>query len=96
MPRIIWTEAAQHDLYEAYSFLLEYDMDAAVKAVKTITAGVKTLEKFPEAGRPAPDLEPEQRELLIGFGGSGYVALYVIEHENVLILAVRHQREVGY
>lgn len=34
------------------------------------------LERFPQAGRPAEDLEPEHRELLIPFGGAGYVLLY--------------------
>ncbi len=55
------------------------------------------LEKAPEIGRPLPDM-PELRELLIGFGDSGYVALYrhVSADDAVYVLAFRHQKEAGY
>jgi plasmid stabilization system protein ParE len=37
------------------------------------------------------------RELVISFGGAGYVALFEIEdNETVTVLAVRHQREDDY
>ncbi|MEZ0472915.1 hypothetical protein [Luteimonas salinilitoris] len=38
----------------------------------------------------------EFREWLIGFGNSGYVALYRFDGDSVSILAVRHQKETGY
>ena len=91
MSRLIWTPGASVGLERAYLFLAEKDEEAAVKAL-----GSLLLEKFPEAGRPAEDLEPEHRELLIPFGGSGYVLLYRIEGALVYILAVRHQKEAGY
>ena len=50
----------------------------------------------PEAGRPVADMEPEFREWLIDFGGSGYIALYRFDGETATILAVRHQKEAGY
>ena len=38
-----------------------------------------------------------RRELLIGFGKDGYVALFEIEGpDTVTVLAVRHQREDDY
>ncbi len=46
--------------------------------------------------RPADDLEPDHRELLIPFGGSGYAVFYEVQGEEVLILALKHQREAGY
>ncbi len=49
-----------------------------------------------DAGRPADDLEPDHRELLIPFGGSGYAVFYEVQGEEVLILALKHQREAGY
>ena len=51
----------------------------------------------PDMGRLVPDA-PAMRELVIPFGKRGYVALYhhEIEHDRVLILAFRHQREAGY
>ena len=40
---------------------------------------------------------PTQRELIIPFGGSGYVALYeIVSASKVVVLAVRHQREEDY
>jgi plasmid stabilization system protein ParE len=42
------------------------------------------------------DMEPEYREWLIDFGNSGDVALYSLAGDQVVILAVRHQRELGY
>ena len=41
-------------------------------------------------------MDPEFRERVIPVGESGYVVLYRLEGETVVILAVRHQREVGY
>jgi hypothetical protein len=48
-------------------------------------------------GRPLSE-PPELRELIIGFGESGYVALYRYEPdaEAVCVLAFRHQKEAGY
>jgi plasmid stabilization system protein ParE len=39
-------------------------------------------------------MEPEYREWLIDFGHSDYVAMYRLEGDQVVILAVRHQREL--
>jgi plasmid stabilization system protein ParE len=57
----------------------------------------KLLETSPVIGR-LTEQPPELRELIIPFGGSGYVALYRYEasEETVYILAFRHQREAGY
>jgi plasmid stabilization system protein ParE len=43
-------------------------------------------------------VEGELRELIISYGHSGYVALYrfVVLTDEVRILAIRHQREVGF
>jgi plasmid stabilization system protein ParE len=38
----------------------------------------------------------EFREWIIDFGDSGYVARYRIAPDAVTILAVRHQKEVGF
>ena len=58
---------------------------------------MRRLETAPGIGRPLPE-QPELRELVIGFGESGYVALYryVPHADAVYVLAFRHQREAGY
>jgi toxin ParE1/3/4 len=96
MSPLIWTPDALADLERACLFLAGRDEEAAVKALDAIDAGSLLLENFPEAGRPADDLEQEHRELLIPFGASGYLLLYRMENALVYILAVRHQKEAGY
>lgn len=96
MSRLIWTPEASAGLERAYLFLAEKDEGAAIKALDAIDEGSLLLEDFPEAGRPAEDLEPEHRELLIPFGASGYLLLYRVENALVYVLDVRHQKEAGY
>lgn len=96
MPQLIWSPAALRDVQRLYRFLAEKNIDAAKRAVKAIRAGVQVLAIQPGVGRPVEDMEPEYREWLIDFGDSGYVALYRYDGDTAVILAVRHQREVGY
>ncbi|MDE1998247.1 MAG: type II toxin-antitoxin system RelE/ParE family toxin [Burkholderiales bacterium] len=96
MPQLIWSPAALRDVQRLYRFLAEKNIDAAKRAVKSIRAGVHVLAIQPGIGRPAEEMEPEYREWLIDFGDSGYVALYRYDGDTAVILAVRHQREVGY
>jgi plasmid stabilization system protein ParE len=96
MPRLIWSPAALRDVQRLYRFLAEKNPDAAQRAVKTIRDAMKIIALQPGIGRPADEMEPEYREWLIDFGGSGYVALYRLDGETAVVLAVRHQREAGY
>ncbi|MBC7699468.1 type II toxin-antitoxin system RelE/ParE family toxin [Aquabacterium sp.] len=96
MSRLIWSPQALLDVQRLYRFLASKNIDAAKRAVKSIRQGVKVLGQQPGVGRPVEDMEPEYREWLIDFGDSGYVAMYRIDGADVVILAVRHQREVGY
>jgi plasmid stabilization system protein ParE len=93
---VIWSPQAIDDIYRAYQFLASKSLDAAQAAAKILLQQAEILEKYPEAGRPADDLEPEQRERIVPFGASGYVLLYEIIDNTVIVLAVRHQKEVGY
>ena len=70
--------------------------DAAKRAVRAVRDGVNVLARQPGIGRPVDEMEPQFREWMIAFGDSGYVALYRYDAEKAVILAVRHQREVGY
>lgn len=96
MPRLIWTPHALADVQRLHHFLALKDADAAQRAVAAIRAGVQILAQQPRIGRPVEDMEPGYREKLIDFAHSGYVALYRVEGDQVVILAVRHQREAGY
>ena len=98
MPRLklVWSPYALLGVQRAYRFLAEKDREAAQAAAETIRKNAAILKKFPSAGRPAEDLDSEHRELLIPFGVSGYVLVYEIHAEIILVLAVRHQKEAGY
>jgi plasmid stabilization system protein ParE len=68
---------------------------AARDAVTAIQSAVDNLAAHPLIGRR---IEEEVRELVISYGQTGYVALYrfVIPQNEVRILAIRHQRELGF
>ena len=94
--KLVWLPSALQGVQRAYRFLAEKDRGAAQAAAGTIRKYAAILKKFPNAGRPAEDLDPEHRELLIPFGVSGYVLIYEVHAEIILVLAVRHQKEAGY
>jgi len=94
--KLVWSSGALLGVQRVYRFLAEKDVDAARAAASSIRKYAAILEKFPNAGRPAEDLEPEHRELLIPFGLSGYVLVYEVQAEMILVLALRHQKEAGY
>ncbi|MBN1927944.1 MAG: type II toxin-antitoxin system RelE/ParE family toxin [Chlorobiaceae bacterium] len=92
-----FTPEAEDDLVRLYSFLLHEDMIAAEQALGSLKKAVYLLREFPFTCRKALPDNPFQRELLVPFGQSGYVALFEIDGpDSVTILAVRHQREDDY
>ena len=97
MPYLVhWKDNATAGLEKTYLFLADKSEEAAIGAIKAIREKVLLLEQFPNAGRPADDMEPEYRELLIPFGGAGYVLVYEVLGNSVYILALKHQKEAGY
>jgi plasmid stabilization system protein ParE len=94
--RLVWTPRALADLDRLHRFLAERDRDAARRAVRAIRDGMRLIEAHPEAGRPAEGMDPEFRERWIAFGRSGDLALYRLDGRRVVVLAVRHGRELGY
>ena len=96
MSRLIWSQPALLDVQRLYRFLAPKNLDAAKRAVNAIRQGLKVLGQQPAVGRPIEDMPDEFREWIIDFGDSGYVVRYRINSNAVTILAVRHQKEVGY
>ena len=95
MAQLIYSLRALSDLERLTDFLLETDSVAALETARLITEAMQILVNHPHIGRLA---EHGLRELVISRGRSGYLALYSYEqeHDTVLVLAVRHQREAGY
>jgi plasmid stabilization system protein ParE len=94
--------SAEADLERLFDFLLDQartteDLDRAQAAIGAIRAAAQhRLAVTPFSFRKAAQ-NPAQRELIIPFGGTGYVALFEIVNAScVVVLAVRHQREEDY
>ena len=93
---------AEADLERLFDFLLDRaetseDLDHAQAAIDAIGAAAQLrLATTPFSFRKA-SRNPAQRELIIPFGGTGYVALHeIVSMSKVVVLAVRHQREEDY
>ena len=93
---------AEADLERLFDFLLDRaetaeDLDQAQIAIDVIGAtALQQLAITPFSFRKAAQ-HPAQRELIIPFGGTGYVALYeIVSVSKVVVLAVRHQLEEDY
>jgi plasmid stabilization system protein ParE len=82
-------------LERAFAFLRLENPQSAVNAVAAIRSAVDHLAFHPLLGRR---VEGEIRELVISYGKTGYIALYrfVVPRDEVRVLAVRHQREIGF
>jgi plasmid stabilization system protein ParE len=71
------------------------DPAAASAVLGAIRSAAANLAAHPLVGRRVED---DLRELVISYGVTGYIALYrfVVQRDEVRLLALRHQREVGY
>ena len=96
MPSVIFAAGALRDLARLRAFLQHKNPIASQRAAATIIQSVQILEQHPQIGRPVDDMEPEYRELIIGFGHYEYVVLYHLDGDEVIVVAIRHQLEAGY
>jgi addiction module RelE/StbE family toxin len=92
---VVYSRRALDQIERAFQFLRDKNPDAAHSAVTAIQSAVENLAAHPLVGRR---LEGELRELIISYGHSGYIALYrfVIASDELRVLAIRHQREIGF
>lgn len=95
MPQLRISPRAQFDLMRLYQFLANKSQAIGSQAIDAIEAALIPLTHMPKIGRP---VEGTIRELIIDFGSSGYIALYDFDEviDEILVLAVRHQREKDY
>jgi plasmid stabilization system protein ParE len=94
MPRLVVTRAARRDLERLRQFLQKKNPDAARRAANAIKDAINGIVEKPEAHRPVPD-RMFHREIIIEFGGSGYIARYYHRPgtEEVIVLRIKHQLE---
>ena len=95
MAEVVYSGRSLQDIKRAFQFLRTEIPSAALDAVAAIQSAVGNLRAHPLIGRR---MAGELRELVISYGRTGHVALYrfVIALDQVRILALRHQRELGF
>ena len=106
--RVRLTVEAADDLEQLFGFVLQRerlrqdgDLDGADRALTAVRNGMAwhgmaTLRQSPFTCRKV-GTSPFLRELLIPFGRTGCVALFeIVDQENIVISAVRHQLEDDY
>jgi plasmid stabilization system protein ParE len=93
--KVVYSARALDHIERAFQFLRDRNSDAALNAVTAIQSAVDNLAAHPLVGRR---VKGELRELIISYGQSGYVGLYRfgVPRDEVRILAIRHQRELGF
>jgi plasmid stabilization system protein ParE len=93
-----WIELAPEvlqDFDRFFDHMAAFQVADAVERIEEIVQAVQVLANSPLIGRP---VKGGKRELVIGTGARGYVALYrfVPAVDTVFVLAFRSQRESGF
>lgn len=93
--KVIYSARALENLAHAFELLPAGNLSAALAAADAIQSAVDNLAMHPLVGRR---VDGDLRELVASFGETGYIALYrfVVQQDEVRVLALRHQREIGY
>ncbi len=95
MAQIVYSARALDHIERAIEHLAIENSSAAIAAAAAIRSAVENLAEHPLIGRR---IEGDIRELVVSYGATGYIALYrfVVKSDEVRVLAIRHQREIGY
>jgi plasmid stabilization system protein ParE len=93
--QVVYSAYAVENIERAMQFLREKNPEVAVASALAIRSAVENLATHPLIGRR---IEGDLRELVISYGATGYIALYRfdIQRDQVRVLSLRHQREIGY
>lgn len=95
MARVELAPEILDDFDRIFDHLAQHGSADMPARISEIVAGLDILERHPLIGRPAGG---GKRELVLGKGGRGHVALYryLAPADRVFILAIRSQREAGH
>ena len=95
MATVVYSARALGHIERAFQLLRDENPAAAVDAVTAIQTAVEQLAAHPLLGHR---IEGEIRGLVISYGRTGYLALYrfIVPRNDVRVLAIRHQRELGF
>ncbi len=98
MAQVVYSAYALECIERAVQLLREKNPEVisnAMASAAAIRSAVENLASHPLIGRR---IEGDLRELVVSYGATGYIALYRfdIQRDQVRVLALRHQREIGY
>lgn len=95
MTRIELAPEVFDDFDRFLDHMARFDVGSAPERIGEILQALQILTTSPLIGRP---VRGGKRELVIGQGSRGYVALYryLTDIETAFVLAIRSQRESGY
>ena len=95
MARVEIAPEVLDDFDRFFEHMARFEVEDAAVRIGEIVQAVEILTHSPLVGRP---VKGGKRELVIGRGSRGYVALYrfVASVDTVFVLAIRGQREAGY
>jgi plasmid stabilization system protein ParE len=101
--RVTLLEEAVADLQRLEDFAIERELASEApdwatpqRALDAIREGMRLLSWSPFTCRKAELGNGRSRELVVPFGSAGYVVLFEIVGNDVVVGAVRHQREEDY
>ena len=95
MARIELVPEVFDDFDRFFDHMAKFEVEDAPERIGELVQAIQLLAHSPLIGR---QIKGGKRELVIGQGIRGYVALYrfVTDIDTVFVLAVRSQRESGY
>jgi plasmid stabilization system protein ParE len=93
--RVVWLPSAVEDLQRLREFLRPQNPEASRRAVATIGRTAEILAENPSFGKVAHEAT-DFRDVIIPFGRRSYVLRYRIDAQTIVIVALRHCREVGF
>jgi plasmid stabilization system protein ParE len=93
--QVAYSARSLDSIERAFQAIRATEPAVAGAAVAAILSGIANLATHPLVGRR---LQGELRELVISCGPAGFVALYRFEilRDEVYVLAIRQQRELGF
>jgi plasmid stabilization system protein ParE len=101
--RVTLLREAVADLRRLEDFAIERELTSEMpdwtssqRALDAIREGMRLLTWSPYTCRKAELGNGRSRELILPFGGAGYVVLFEILGDDVVVGAIRHQREDDY
>mgnify|MGYP006394006393 FL=1 len=95
MATVVCSALSLIHLQRAFESLPKENPEPAAAAADAIRSAVDNLGAHPLLGRR---VHGDIRELVISYGATGYIALYrfLVPRDEIRILAIRHQREIGF